>query len=93
MKNPTKRSIRSLLVCLVFLAAMFGALSNSGTFTKMAFAQNYGGTEGSSCPDPQICGNFGCHPRSIADPTMVCSRYLLFGAPPVSSCPSPVNCR
>ena len=93
MKNPTKRPIRSLLVCLLLLGAMFIAFSSSGTFTKMAFAQNYGGTGGSKCPDPQICGNFGCHPKSIADPTMVCSRYLLIGAPPGSSCPSPVNCK
>lgn len=92
MKHPTKRSFRSLLVCLLLLGAMFIAFSNSGTFTKMAFAQNYGGTGGSKCPDPLICGNFGCHDRSEVDHTQVCSRYLLIGAPPGSSCPSPVNC-
>lgn len=43
------------------------------------------------CPDPLVCGNFGCHPRSIADPTQVCSRYKLDPDGP-GSCPSPVNC-
>ena len=52
-----------------------------------------GGGGGTACPDTTICGNFGCHPKSILDPTMVCSRYLLNGSPPGSSCPSPVNCR
>lgn len=42
------------------------------------------------CPDSQKCGNFGCHAKSIADHTQVCSRYLLEGA--TGSCPSPVNC-
>lgn len=89
MKKPTRRSIRSGVLALLLLGAMFGALNSSGTFTKLAFAQNYGGGTGWKCPDPQTCGNFGCHALSIVDPTQVCSRYNLIGVP--GSCPSPAN--
>jgi hypothetical protein len=87
MKKPTRRTIRSGLLTLLLLSAMFGALNSSGTFTKLAFAQNYGGGSW-SCPDPYTCGNFGCHERSYLDHTQVCSRYPLNGG----SCPSPINC-
>lgn len=49
-----------------------------------------GGTGGWVCPDSQTCGNFGCHARSIADPTQICSRYNLEGVP--GNCSSPANC-
>lgn len=42
------------------------------------------------CPNSDKCGNFGCHPRSIADPTQVCSRYNFEGVP--FNCSSPINC-
>jgi hypothetical protein len=50
MKKPTWRSLRSGALSLLLLVAMFGAFS-SGTFTKLAFAQNYGGS--GSCPAPR----------------------------------------
>ena len=50
-----------------------------------------GQTKPWKCPDPLVCGNFGCHPRSIADTTQVCSRYKLDPDGP-GTCPSPVNC-
>ena len=49
-----------------------------------------GGGGGWLCPDSQTCGNFGCHARSIADPTQICSRYKIGDGP--GTCPSPVNC-
>jgi len=91
MKKSTRRSIRSGVLALLLLGAMFGALNSSGTFTKLAFAQNYGGTGGWYCPDFYTCGNFGCHDKTYVDHTQVCSRYELPGTPS-GSCPSPVNC-
>lgn len=89
------------LLASVLLGAIFGSFHNSATL-----AQHSGGPEepiyyegsggggggggGYSCPDGPTCGNFGCHPRSIADPTQVCSRYKLQASGP--DCPSPVNC-
>jgi hypothetical protein len=97
------RQAYQLLLALLLIGAIFASFQSSATFAQIVPEQpaldgggsgaGGGGGGGVTCPDTTICGNFGCHPKSIADPTMVCSRYLLDGAPPGSSCPSPVNCR
>jgi hypothetical protein len=49
------------------------------------------GGAGWLCPTNNgSCASFGCNPRSYADPTQVCSRWLIQGQS--GSCPSPVNC-
>jgi hypothetical protein len=88
MKKPTRRSIRSGMLALLLLGAMLGALNSSGTFTKLAYAQNYGGGSG-NCPAPQGCGNFGCHYNGTNQ--NVCSLYKL---DPNSgyTCPTQLTC-
>lgn len=50
-----------------------------------------GGSAGWVCPTNNgACASFGCNPRSIVDPTQVCSRWVLQGQ--TGPCPSPVNC-
>jgi hypothetical protein len=81
---------RRFLMLLLLLGAFATAFSRSGSFTNTAFSQSYGSGGNYYCPSPMGCGNFGCHARSIADPTQICSQYpIMFGA----SCPSPINCR
>ena len=98
------RQAYQLLLASLLIGAIFVSFQGSATFAQIAPEEPVldgggsgggggGGGGGTTCPDSDICGNFGCHPKSIIDPTMVCSRYLLNGAPPGSSCPSPVNCR
>jgi hypothetical protein len=80
---------RRFLILLLLLGAFAASFSRSGSFTNTAFSQSYG-SGNTYCPSPSGCGNFGCHARSIADPTQVCSQYVIvWGA----SCPSPINCR
>jgi hypothetical protein len=99
MTKRIGRQAYQLLLASLLLAAIFVSFQDSATFAQIAPEEpvldrgGSGGGGGVTCPDSTICGNFGCHPKSIIDPTMVCSRYLLNGAPPGSSCPSPVNCR
>jgi hypothetical protein len=93
-----RRRGRLLLLASVMLGAIFGSLHNSVTMAQHGPEEpiyyegsgDGGGGGGYSCPDAATCGNFGCHPRSIADPTQVCSRYKLQANGP--ECPSPVNC-
>lgn len=90
-----------LFVLAAILVASIGSFHNSITMADdggeggpVIFYNGYeegGGGGPVTCPDSGTCGNFGCHRRSIADPTMVCSRYVLSGGAP-GSCPSPVNC-
>jgi hypothetical protein len=82
MKKPTRRSIRSGLVALLLLGAMFGALNSSGTFTKLAFAQNYGGGTLVCNYYPAGCTFWGCNGNP---PNMTCS----FSGP---NCPSGIGC-
>jgi len=82
--------LRRLLLLLVLFCGLIGAFSRTGSFTNTAFSQSYGSGGPYYCPSPSGCGNFGCHARSIADPTQICDTYpIFFGA----SCPSPINCR
>jgi hypothetical protein len=74
MKKPTRRSIRSGLVALLLLGAMCGALNSSGTFTKQAFAQNYGGSGDYNCPRPSWCSDGGCH-KNLSTNSMECTLY------------------
>ena len=87
-----RRSFRfhRLLVLLFLLGAFAAAFNRTGSFTNTAFSQSYGGAGGYFCPSPYGCGNFGCHPRSIADPTIICNQYVIVSG---ASCPSPINCR
>jgi hypothetical protein len=85
MKKPVWRSIRSVGLTLLLLGAMVGALNNSGTFTQLAFAQNYGGS--GSCPAPAGCGNFGCHYDGTGH--NVCSLYNI---PPATWCSGTRTC-
>ena len=96
------RQAYQVLLASLLIGAIFVSFQGSATFAQIVPEEPVligdggavgGGGGGKICPDVTICGNFGCHPKSIIDPTMVCSRYLLDGAPPGSSCPSPVNCR
>jgi hypothetical protein len=86
MKKPTLRSIRSAVLALLLLGAMFAALNSSGTFTKLAFAQNYGGG-GGSCPAPSGCGNWGCHVDGTGH--NVCTLYNI---PPSTNCSGTRTC-
>lgn len=97
------RQAYQLLLASLLIGAIFLSFQGSATFAQIVpeepvldwggGAVGGGGGGPKLCPDSTICGNFGCNPKSMLDPTMVCSRYLLNGAPPGSSCPSPVNCR
>jgi hypothetical protein len=73
MKKPARRSIRSGLVALLLLGAMFAALNSSGTFTKLAFAQNYGGGN-LYCPAPYGCNSGGCN-KNYSTNTFECTIY------------------
>lgn len=88
MKKPIRPSIRSAVLAFLLIGAMFGALNSSGTFTKLAFAQNYGGG-GGNCRPPDGCGDFGCHVDGTGH--NVCSVYKLDPNSPYS-CPSQLNC-
>lgn len=88
-----------LLLASLLVGAIFVSFQGSATFAQIAPEEpilvgdsggGSGGGAGATCPDPLTCGNFGCHPRSIADPTLMCSRYKLEGTS--GSCPSPVPC-
>lgn len=93
------RPARLILLASLLIATTFTPFHNSTTVAQIgpeepAYDGGGGGGSGGGggyvCPDGQNCGNFGCHPRSIADPTQVCSRYKLQATGP--DCPSPVNC-
>src|SRR5215510_3945939 len=99
MIKRISRQAFHLLLASLLIGAIFASFQGSATFAQIVPEEpvlDGGGSGGSgaggggvTCPDSDICGNFGCHAKSIADPTMVCSRYLLNTAPPGSSCPSP----
>ena len=89
------RRARLLLLASMLIGAMSGAFNSTNTIAQEIEIFQYGDGGGGGgalwvCPDSSTCGNFGCHARSTADPTQVCSRWLLEGA--TGSCPSPVNC-
>lgn len=95
------RRARLLLLALVLLGTIFGsfhgwatAAQDIGPEEPILFDGGSGGGTGGGgapyCPSPTWCGNFGCHPRSIADPTQICSQYKIGDGP--GSCPSPINC-
>jgi len=84
-----------LLLASMLMGAMLGAFNSTNTFAQEIFYDGYddsgGGGGGGTyyCPSPSGCGNFGCHARSIADHTQICSQYRIDAA---ASCPSPIDC-
>ena len=99
MIKLTIRRARLFVLAAILVGSIFGSFHNSITMADdggeggpVIFYNGYeeGGGGTVTCPDSGTCGNFGCHPRSIADPTQVCSRYKLQANGP--DCPSPVNC-
>lgn len=102
MIKRISRQAYQLLLASLLIGAIFVSFQGSAAFAQIVpeepvldgggGAVGGGGSGPKLCPDSQTCGNFGCHPKSIADPTMVCSRYKLDENAP-GSCPSPVNCR
>jgi hypothetical protein len=92
---------RLLLLASVLLGTIFGSFHGWATVAQVGPEEpilfdggSGGGTGGGGgnyyCPSPSGCGNFGCHARSIADPTQICSQYVIVDG---ASCPSPIDCR
>jgi hypothetical protein len=74
---------------LLILASML--IATLGAFNSSTFAEGEIVIEGGSysCPAPAGCGNWGCHAKSIADPTQVCSLYKITGP---NDCTGSVTC-
>jgi hypothetical protein len=98
IKRIGKQAYQLLLASLL-IGVLFAAFQGSATFAQIVPEEpvlvgggggGVGGGGGKICPRLVGCGDFGCHPKSIIDPTMICSRYKLSEGP--FSCPSPVNC-
>ena len=49
-----------------------------------------GGGDLYTCPSKYGCGNLGCRAKSIADPTQICTQYVIVQG---TSCPSPITCQ
>lgn len=93
------RQAYQLLLASLLIGAIFASFQGSAIFAQIVPeepALDGGGSGGAggggkyTCPYPTGCATFGCHPKSIVDPIMICDTYPTMQG---VSCPSPINCK